>query len=177
MRLSASPFYQTLTFRALVPIVVFGIAFGVLLIGSVRFVVMEFVDQQATNDLRWRSSGMLHMIDSNLDELQRTGRRSDIVALRHRKVTALIQIEDYARDNNIEVIVRDTVTQRIHRMGIKIAAVAGNAGPFDTVTRFFTPEFRRYSVVSRFEPWQWDITAVQDNRAYTALLNRLMWSA
>src|SRR4051794_35709322 len=108
---------RRLAFRVLTPIIIFGLGLGITAILFVQFAVSQFVERQATNGLRWRPLGVYHNIDSSLDELQRSGRAGDEIALRQRKVTALMSIEAFARVNELRVPVRDTPATRTVELG------------------------------------------------------------
>ena len=165
--------HNRLAFRVLTPIIVFALAFGAAAIGFGRLAVTEFVERQVTSDLRWRSQSVFHIIDSNLDELQRTGRTGEDVAVRHRKVNALLEIEDFARANELKVHVYDNAEQRAIDIGVEPRTDGASGWLGD----WFAGELRQYTHAFAFEPWRWDVTLTQDNRAYLTLLNVLLWGA
>ena len=109
--------HRTLAFRALLPVVVFGMVLVVLTLGFARFAVSRFAEQRATNDLRWRSFAVHYIIYSNLDALQREGKLDDAVAVRERKVDALMAVEDFARVNELKVTVHEISEKRNGRRG------------------------------------------------------------
>ena len=68
-------FHRTLAFRAAMPVFLFGLGLVVVSLWLARFAVSQFVEQRATNDLRWRSFAVHSIIDSSLDALQREAAR------------------------------------------------------------------------------------------------------
>jgi signal transduction histidine kinase len=166
-----APFHRRLAFRVLTPIVVFALGFGIVSVWLVNIVVSEFVEQQVTTDLRWRANSAFQIIDANLDELQRTGKSGDDLSVRHRKVRTLMAIEDFARANELQVQVHDMPAARNVEVG------AAPPEPSAAVTRLLGGGVTQYTHTFRFEPWGWEVTLTQDNRAYLGLLNRLSWGA
>jgi signal transduction histidine kinase/ActR/RegA family two-component response regulator len=169
--------HRSLAFRVLTPIIVFALALGAAAIVLTRLAVAELVEQQIANDLRWRAQNVFQIIDSNFDELQRTGRGEDDIAVRHRKVNSLMQIEDFARANELKVSVYDTVEQRATELGSDLAPPAAGTGIARALYRLSGSDVAQYAHALRFEPWRWEITLRQDNRAYQTLLSGLSWSA
>ena len=100
--------HRRLAFRALVPIGVAALVVALVAGAFGLLTVSEFIERQAGNDLHWRSMSIFRIVDGYLDELQRTGRAGNDAELRHRKVTALTEIEDFARVNGLHISVRDT---------------------------------------------------------------------
>jgi signal transduction histidine kinase len=169
------PLSRRLAFRVLTPIIVFALGFGIATIWLAHVAVSEFVEQQLTTDLRWRANSAFQIIDANFDELQRTGKSGDDIAVRHRKVNTLMAIEDFARANELRITVRDTVAARTVEIGVDVAGDADVAP--DPLVWLFGGERRQYTHAFRFEPWRWEVALQQDNRAYLGLLNRLSWGA
>ncbi|HEU0200857.1 MAG TPA: ATP-binding protein [Burkholderiaceae bacterium] len=165
----------------LTPIVVFALVFGVAAIVFVRFVVAEVVEQQVVSDLRWRAQNVFHIIDSNLDELQCTGQVDNDLAVRDRKVNALLAVEDFARANDLKVTVFDGAAQRQTEIGIALSATPAATGLAQQLgqqlTRLFSGEVRLYTHEFGFEPWRWRVSLTQDNRAYLTLLTALLRGA
>ncbi len=166
--------HRTLAFRVLVPVIVFGLGLVVLSLEFARFAVSRFVEQRATNDLRWRSFAVHHIIDSNLDALQREGKLDDEVVVRERKVEALMAVEDFARVNEIKVTVRQIAEERAVEVGVDLPT---NAAAPHSISRWLSGEPRRFSYAFRFEPWRWEVTLTQDNSAYLPLLDDLYLGA
>src|SRR6266542_3855855 len=110
--------HRTLAFRALMPVFLLGLGLVVLWLGFARFAVSHFVEQRATNDLRWRSFAVHYIIDSNLDALQREGKLDDGVAVRGRKIDALMAVEDFARVNELKVTVHEIPEERTVELGV-----------------------------------------------------------
>ncbi len=166
--------HRTLAFRLLMPVFVFGVALSIVSLGFARFAVAHFVEQRATNDLRWRSFAVNYIIDSNLDALQREGKLDDTAAVRERKVDALMAVEDFARVNELQVTVQDLPEQRNVEVGV---VPRTKAAPSRFVPRWLRGELRLSTYSFRFEPWDWEVTLTQDNRAYLALLDNLYLGA
>jgi signal transduction histidine kinase len=166
--------HRTLAFRALMPVVVLGLGLVLLAIGFARFTVTRFVEQRATNDLRWRSFAVHHLIDSSLDALQREGKLDDEIAVRERKVDALMAVEDFARVNELKVTVHQIPEERTVEVGIDLPAKGAAS---HSIPEWFSGDVRRFTYAFRFEPWRWEVNLTQDTRAYLALLDDLYLGA
>ncbi len=167
-------FHRTLAFRALMPVVVLGVGLVLLAIGFARFAVTRFVEQRATNDLRWRSFAVHHLIDSTVDELQREGKLDDEIVVRERKADALMAVEDFARVNEIKVTVHQIPEGRTVEVGVDLPT---NGAASHSIPQWLSGEVRRFTYAFRFDPWRWEVELTQDNRAYLALLDSLYLGA
>ena len=156
------------------PVFIFGLGLAVLSLGFARFAVSHFVEQRATNDLRWRSFAVHYIIDSNLDALQREGKLDDDVAVRGRKVDALMAVEDFARVNELKVTVHEIPEQRTVEVGVELPT---KIAPSRFIPRWLKGDLRRFTYTFAFEPWRWEVTLAQDTRAYLALLEDLYLGA
>jgi signal transduction histidine kinase/ActR/RegA family two-component response regulator len=158
----------------LLPIVAASVLVALIAGGLGLYAVSQFVEQQASNDLRWRSLSVFRIPDANLDELQRAGKAGDEAALWHRKVTALTEIEDFARVNGVGIAVRDASGETLTQIALSEPA-AGQAATLPSWLYRLLPggSGLRLQTV-RFEPWQWDIVVTQDDAAYRTLLNALL---
>ncbi len=155
------------------PVFLFGLGLVVAALWFGRFAVSQFVEQRATNDLRWRSFAVYRIIDSNLDELQRESKLDDDVVVRERKVEALMAIEDFARVNELKVIVHQLPEERTVELGVDLPTGHSQR----SIPLWLSAELRRYTYSFRFEPWRWEVTLTQDNRAYLGLLGNLFVGA
>jgi signal transduction histidine kinase len=164
--------FRSLAFRTLAPIVAFGLVLGTGSVILVYVALSKYVEQQASSDLKWRSSTIYRIVDLSLDALQRAGKGGDEPTLRYHKVNSLIAIEDFARVNEITVTVHDLREQRSTEFGGRLDRTATSGLPAG-VDRFFFGGKPNLSHTVRFEPWQWDITLTQDNRPYLALVRDL----
>ena len=168
---------RSLASRALVPI---GIAALVVALVAGAFgliAVSEFIERQAGNDLHWRSMSVFRIADGNLDELQRTGRTGFEAALRHRKVTALTEIEDFARVNGLRITVRDGSSTGPSVMELGPPIEPRGLASASLIDRLLPSTSRVREQTVRFEPWQWEITVQQDDHAYRTLLHELLIDA
>ena len=168
--------FHSLAFRTLAPIVAFGLVLGTASVILVYIALSKYVEQQATTDLKWRSSTIYRIVDLSLDALQRAGKGGDELALRYHKVNSLIAIEDFARVNEIVVTVHDLAEQRSTEFGWRAEKGSASGLPAG-IDRFFFGGKADLSHTVRFEPWQWDITLTQNNRPYLALVRDLSLGA
>lgn len=163
-------FHRTLAFRAVMPVFLFGLGLVVVFLWFARFAVSQFVEQRATNDLRWRSFAVHYIIDSSLDALQREGKLGDDAAVRERKVDALMAVEDFARVNELRVAVHEVTEDRTMEVGVELPAQAASSR---FIPHWLTGDLRRFTYTFPFEPWRWEVTLAQDTRAYLPLLEDL----
>jgi signal transduction histidine kinase/CheY-like chemotaxis protein len=165
----AAAFRNRLAFHVLIPLVLLSLALGVVALNSAVYIVSEFVGRQASNDLRWRANSVHQIINSNLDELLRTGKSRDEVALRQRKVIALLALEDFARVNQLSLRIHDAVDARTDELGAPRAQQAPDTG----LGRLLPSGARPTTHTFAFEPWQWTVTVTQDTRTYEELFREL----
>ena len=170
-----------LAFRVWLPIFGFVLVFGALAIAAVLFITSRFAQEQTENNLRWRSYAVRQIADDHEDELQRAGLAEDASAQRDHKVRALLSIDDFARRNGLRIIVHDDSTQRTREFGELPASLpAGKELGIEQIDAFEAEGSTYYTYAFAFTPWRWQVTLIQDGRAYRNLtrgLERGAWIA
>ncbi|WP_284619076.1 hybrid sensor histidine kinase/response regulator [Aquabacterium humicola] len=158
------PLRRRLAFRLMAPAGLFALLLGLIALVAATAAVAEFVGRQAAADLHWRSLGVMQIVESSHDELQRTGRQRDAAAIRERRLLALVAVEDYARVNRLAVRIDAGDEGRIEDLGAAAPAARGLLSLMPDDARQMT---------RRFEPWRWQLTVVQDLAPYSRLFGEL----
>jgi len=172
------PFHSRLAFRLLLPIFGFSLVFGAVAIASVLFATARFAQEQTENNLRWRSDAVRQIADDHVDELQRAGLTEDASARRDRKVDALISIGDFAQLNGLRIVVLDETTQQSREFGdLQVKLPAGDDQSLERIREFEAGGTTFYAYSFAFTPWRWQVTLIQDSRAYEALEHNLVLGA
>jgi len=172
------PFHNRLATRVLLPILGFTLVFGAVVIAAVLFTTSHFTREQTENNLRWRSDAVRQIADDHEDELQRAGLTEDASARRDHKVHALISIDDFARSNGLRIIVVDEATQHAREFGeLAVSLPAADDGGLERIRQFEADGSTYYAYTFAFKPWRWQLTLIQDGRAYETLEQGLLRGA
>ncbi|HYD95901.1 MAG TPA: ATP-binding protein [Noviherbaspirillum sp.] len=165
---------QRLAFRVFFPIVAFTLVLGSATYLFIVYATSSFAHEQAENNLRWRSYAVQQIVDSNVNELQRTRKAADPASVRDRKVNTLVAFEDFARTNGLRIDVFDAATKILTSSGdLPQAPDYAIQKSLDSVHQFGVGKDRYYMYTFMFEPWQWRITLVQDSHAYDNFMQNL----
>jgi class 3 adenylate cyclase len=164
----------SLEFIILVPVAVFLLIAGV---GSYYLILNSFegyADRTIRQSLQSLSNGVYSIVDRSVDQLNRSGRTGNWKATRVQQVSALIDIEDFVRKNEIGVIIYDNGAS---------GTLLVNGVPPDAVRAVPKGDSNRYERVSLstgtyyanrfgFEPWDWQFVLLKHGAAFDALLLR-----
>ena len=89
----------------LVPVVAFIIVAGAGLYVMILNSVEEFADHTIRQSFQSMSSGVRNIADRGVDQLTRTGQTENEKATRIRQVSALIEMEIFARENEVGIVI------------------------------------------------------------------------
>jgi len=170
---------KSLELIILVPVLVFLILAGTSRYFMISNSVKDFVDRSIRENLSSLSNVLYRISDRAVDELVIKGIIDDKRQIKRYKVKVFMEIENFARQNEIGIIVH---------------SVAKNMTVFETGVsdeiRKMTKQFVRkreqkfsisdrgnyYSRSVEFKPWNWRIILVKNASAYYSLLRNVRYS-
>jgi class 3 adenylate cyclase len=159
----------------LVPVAVFLLIAGAgsyyLILNSVD----EFAERTVRQNLDSLAGGIYNIADKAVDELNRSGKSGDRKATRIRQVRTFIEIEDFARKNEIGVaIFVPNATDPLLAVGVPDGVVAKLISRLEPDTARVTLPDGTPQFVSRFtfSPWTWDILILTSAETYSLLIER-----
>ena len=137
--------------------------------------VQEFADSTIRQSFQSMVDGIHSIADRKVDELNRTGRAANERLVRVRQVAAFIEIEDFARKNDVGVVIySEHESDAVLVAGLPTAAtnVVTKTTNFQNNVISLRTGDRYYADSFTFTPWSWHITLLKDGSAYDAVLSR-----
>ena len=166
---------QSLELIILVPVLVLLVLSGAGVYFLILNSVQEFADSTIRQSFQSMVDGIHSIADRKVDELNRTGRAANERIVRVRQVSALIEIEDFARKNDVGVVIySEHKSDAILVAGLPTAAtsvVTKTTNLRNSEISLSTGD-RYYADSSTFAPWSWHITLLKDRSAYNAVLSK-----
>ena len=168
-------FKANLEFIIFAPILVFLLIAGTGLYFVVSSSIFEFSDRIIRQNLQSLAGGVYTIADKGIDRVTRKGLSGNGKATRISQVTALIEIEDFARKNETGVLIHAYDRELdVLEVGLKSPVkdhVSKRAA--ESQFRFFLLRGSAYySHTFEFSPWNWRITLVKSAAGYETLVNR-----
>jgi class 3 adenylate cyclase len=166
---------QSLELIILVPVLVLLALSGAGIYFLILNSVQEFADNTVRQSFQSMVDGIHSIADRKVDDLNRTGQAANERRVRVRQVSALIEIEDFARKNDVGVVIYSE-----HKSNaVLVAGLPTTATSVVTkTTNLRNSEIslstgdRYYADSSTFTPWSWHITLLKDRSAYNAVLSK-----
>jgi class 3 adenylate cyclase len=159
----------------LAPVLVFFILAGAGLYFLILNSVQEFAAETIRQGFQSMFDGIHSIADRKVDQLNRVGQATNERLVRIRQVSALIEMEDYARKNEVGIVIYAE-----NKSGAVLVA-----GISETVTRVVTKASnlkqrlislsegdRYYADSFKFAPWGWHFTLLKEGAAYDALISK-----
>ena len=173
--------FGSLFFRILAPLI--PIVILMALLGSAVFslglnTASHYAEERLEEDLGRNARELYNLCDSALQGLLLEGHADAAALLRIRKGTTLGQIEEYAQQNNLQVLVHaggaDRVLLNRSRMDPArlIEATRGTAGIREIESGGETYYARHFE----FELWHWNIVVGRDGKVYVEFASKIKQS-
>ena len=135
--------------------------------------VQEFTEGTIRQSFQSMFDGILSIADRRVDQLNRSGQMGNEKLVRIRQVSALIEIEDFARKNAVGIVIYvENKEDAVLVSGVSEAAISvvTKASKLKNRTISLSGGDRYYADSFRFAPWGWHITVLQDGTAYNSLI-------
>ncbi len=137
--------------------------------------VQEFADSTIRQSFHSMVDGIHGIADRKVDELNRTGRAANERIVRVRQVSALIEIEDFARKNELGVVIySEQTSDAVLVAGLPTAAtsVVTKSTNLQNSVISLSKGDRYFADSFTFTPWNWHITLLKDGSAYDTVLSK-----
>ncbi len=159
----------------LVPVVAFIIVAGAGLYVMILNSVSDFADSTIRQSFQSMSSGVLNIADRGVDQLTRAGQTENEKATRIRQVSALIEMEDFARKNEVGIVIyAKDKSEALLVAGLpeRVTNIVTKDSEFRQTKVLLSEDNRYYAHTYQFAPWRWRITLLKDATSYEFLLLR-----
>jgi len=162
----------------LAPVLIFLILAGTSLYFMILTSVEDFADRNIRENLSSLSRALYSIADREIDELNKKGLAGDEKQTKIHQLSVLIEIEDFARQNEINIIVYDIDQNKIiFETGISEDAdkIAAQVGRQRDLKIEIPARGTYYSRTVEFKPWSWRIVLVKDASAYSSLVKKVRY--
>ncbi len=159
----------------LVPVVAFIIVAGAGLYVMILNSVEEFADRTIRQSFQSMSSGVLNIVDRRVDQLTRAGQTENEKATRIRQVSALIEMEDFARKNEVGIVIYTKDKSEallVASLPERVINIVTKDSEFRQNKVLLFEDTRYYAHTYQFVPWLWRITLLKEATSYEFLLLR-----
>ena len=173
--------FSSLFFRILAPIVPIILLMAAL--GSVVFslglnTASHYAEERIQEDLGRNARELYNLCDSALQALLLEGHADATPVMRIRKGKTLGKIEEYAQQNNLQIMVFSTGTDNIllNRAEIEPGKIFAASRSSDEITEVEDDGAKYYARHFEFELWKWDIVVVRDGMVYAEFASKIKQS-
>lgn len=171
-------FRRRLAVRVLAPIIGFTLLLGIAVIAFAIYATSRFSNEQAATNLRLRTYTARQIADDHLGRDQPLSDHSDSAAGRDRRIKAQLAMEDFARTNEVQIIVFDEARQRQSELGDLAIKIPEAFWTSRDERQDFESDGQRYQAqILAFEPWHWRIAVIQNRRTYDLVQRELLHGA
>lgn len=169
----AKRIFSSLSFRVIVPGVLFMLVSGTILFVLLISVLNDFVQTNIRNDMRGLARDIYGFGDNAIDELIKKGVISNAVAIRIKKAKTTGFISDFMRENDLMGVIIENDQEILHSEDTPEFYIRYLSTPENEVfaRRIGIKNYYLYHFM--FKPWHWHIILVKNAVAYSNLVNQI----
>jgi len=164
---------NSLTFRLIAPVVITVLLSGLLLYLVVLRSMSDLTRTHIERTIENLSSTIYSICDQALNDLLRSGMAGDSRQVRLKRGLVIGRIEDFMRANGLEGALIDGEGKAIlltKGVPLPLTAIVDAKGGLSTFRRNGM-DYYLYTV--RFDPWDWRISIIKDDREFAPLASRI----
>jgi signal transduction histidine kinase/CheY-like chemotaxis protein/HPt (histidine-containing phosphotransfer) domain-containing protein len=165
--------FASLSFRVIVPGVLFMLVSGTILFVLLTALLNDFVQTNIKNDMKGLARDIYGIGDSAIDDLIRTGVLSNAVAIRIKKAKTTGIIGDFMRENDLMGVIIENDGEILHLESTPEFYIRYLSTPENEVFARRIEEKNYYLYHFNFEPWRWHIILVKNAVAYSNFVNEI----
>ena len=167
--------FKKLTLRMIAPVVLVVFAVGIGFYFFVLRTLSEYAEQEIRAYLGYTAKAIYDICDSNFTTLLQSGHMSNAKMIRIRRALTLGTIEDYAKRNNLRLLLREKKGKVRLRFRIDDAVIAEiskihqQAPTWNLTIGRTVYYFHHFD----FQPWGWHIDLMSDTTSFAPLIDRV----
>jgi signal transduction histidine kinase/DNA-binding response OmpR family regulator len=165
--------FSSLSFRVIVPGVLFMLVSGTILFVLLISVLNDFVQVNIKNDMRGLAKEIYGFGDNAIDALIKKGVISNGVAVRIKKAKTTGIISDFMRENDLMGVIIENNEEILHSENTPEFYNRYLSTPENEVFARRLEKKNYYLYHFKFEPWHWHIILVKNAVAYSNLVNEI----
>ncbi|MEJ2656394.1 MAG: response regulator, partial [Desulfobacterales bacterium] len=165
--------FSSLSFRVIVPGVLFMLVSGTILFVLLIALLNDFVQTNIKNDMKGMARDIYGIGDNAIDDLIKKGALSNAVAIKIKKAKTTGIISDFMRENDLMGVIIANHTEILHSQDTPEFYIRYLSAPENEVFARRIEEKNYYLYHFKFEPWHWHIILVKNAVAYSNLINEI----
>jgi signal transduction histidine kinase/CheY-like chemotaxis protein/HPt (histidine-containing phosphotransfer) domain-containing protein len=165
--------FSGLSFRVIVPGVLFMLVSGTILIVLLISLLNDFVQTSIKNDMQGLAKVIYGIGDNAIDDLIKKGELSNVVAIRIKKAETTGIISDFMRENKLMGVIIENNEEILHSEYTPEFYLRYLTTPENKVFARRIEDKNYYLYHFKFEPWRWHIILVKNAVAYSNLIHKI----
>jgi two-component system sensor histidine kinase/response regulator len=165
--------FKSLSFRVIVPGVLFMLVSGAILFILLIALLNDFVQTNVESDMQGMARDIYSIGDNAIDDLIRKGLLSNTVAVRIKKAKTTGIISDFMRENDLMGVI---IENHEEILNLNNTPEIYNQFLFTSENKVFAFRFKDksyYLYHFEFEPWNWHVILIKDAVAYSTLIDEI----
>ena len=165
--------FKSLSFRIIVPGVLFMLVSGAILFVLLISLLNDFVQTNIKNDMQGLARDIYSIGDNAIDDLIRKGLLSNTVAIRIKKAKTTGIISDFMRENDLTGVIIENDEEILNLKNTPEIYIQYVSAPENEVfsCRFQNKDYYLYHF--DFEPWNWQVILAKNAVAYSTLIGEI----
>ncbi len=165
--------FKSLSFRIIVPGVLFMLVSGAMLFVLLIALLNDFVQTNVNSDMQGLARGIYSIGDNAIDDLIRKGLFSNTVATRIIKAKTTGIIEDFMRENDLTGVIIENHEEILNLKNTPKNYFQYLSTPENEVLSCRLNNKNYYVYHFNFEPWNWQVILVKNAVVYSTLINEV----
>ena len=172
---SEKPIYNRLTLRMIAPVVLVVCAVGIGFYFFVLRTLSEYAEQEIGASLARTAKEIYDICDINFTTLLQSGQMGNTKMVRVRRALTLGTIEEYAKRNNLRLLLREKEQEVLLSFQIDSSLIAEIAKIHQKATTYNLRIGRKVYYFHHFDfkPWAWHIDLMSDTTPFAPLIHRV----
>jgi len=167
--------FKRLTLRMIVPVVMVVTAVGIGFYLSVLRTLSEYAEKDIRASLSRTAKEIYDICDNNFTALLQSGQIGNPKIVRIKRALTIGTIEDYAKRNNLRLLLQDSEQQVLitYQADAALLAYVNKTHQKDPIVKLRISGKIYYFHHFDFKPWEWHIDLISDTTPFSPLINRV----
>jgi two-component system, sensor histidine kinase and response regulator len=171
--ISVKKIFKSLSFRIIVPGVLFMLVSGAILFFLLIALLDDFVQTKVNSDMKGLARDIYSIGDNAIDDLIRKGLLSNTVAVRIKKAKTTGIISDFMRENDLTGVIIENHEEILYLKNTPELYNQFLSTPENKVFAFRFKDKSYYLFHFDFDPWNWHVILVKNSVAYSTFIDQI----
>jgi signal transduction histidine kinase/PleD family two-component response regulator/HPt (histidine-containing phosphotransfer) domain-containing protein len=165
--------FGSLSFRIIVPGVLFMLFSGAILFVLLIALLNDFVQTNIKSDMQGLARNIYSIGDNAIDDLIRKGMLSNTVAIKIKKAKTTGIISDFMREHNLKGVITENNEKILNLKNTPEFYNQFLSAPENEVIASRLEDKNYYFCHFEFEPWNWHVLIIKNAEAYSTLIDEI----